>query len=55
MYTGDVQAKIMVKQQPMKMAAAEAVYTTAENVPFSIITVGNLDGSEAYWAIDIRA
>ena len=35
------------------MAAAEAVYTTAENVPFSIITVGNLDGSEAYWAIDI--
>jgi cytochrome d ubiquinol oxidase subunit I len=53
MYTGDVQAKIMVKQQPMKMAAAEAVYKTAENVPFSIITVGNLDGSEAYWAIDI--
>ena len=53
MYTGDVQAKIMVKQQPMKMAAAEAVYTTAENVPFSLVTVGNLDGSEAYWAIDI--
>jgi cytochrome d ubiquinol oxidase subunit I len=53
MYTGDVQAKIMVNQQPMKMAAAEAVYETAENVPFSIVTVGNLDGSEAYWAIDI--
>jgi cytochrome d ubiquinol oxidase subunit I len=53
MYTGDVQAKIMVDQQPMKMAAAEAVYETAENVPFSIITVGNLDGSEAYWALDI--
>ncbi len=54
MYTGDVQAKIMVQQQPMKMAAAEAVYETAENVPFSIVTVGNLDGSEAYWALDIR-
>ena len=53
MYTGDVQAKIMVTQQPMKMAAAEAVYQTKENVPFSIITVGNLDGSEAYWALDI--
>ncbi len=54
MYTGDVQAKIMVQQQPMKMAAAEAVYETAENVPFSVVTVGNLDGSEAYWALDIR-
>ena len=53
MYTGDVQAKIMVQQQPMKMAAAEAVYVTGENVPFSLVTVGNLDGSEAYWAIDI--
>ncbi|MCA0328676.1 MAG: cytochrome ubiquinol oxidase subunit I [Actinobacteria bacterium] len=53
MYTGDVQAKIMVQQQPMKMAAAEALYETQENAPFSLITIGNLDGSEAYWAIDI--
>ncbi|MBI1377986.1 MAG: cytochrome ubiquinol oxidase subunit I [Frankiales bacterium] len=53
MYTGDVQAKIMVQQQPMKMAAAEALYTTQENAPFSLITIGNLDGSEAYWSIDI--
>jgi cytochrome d ubiquinol oxidase subunit I len=53
MYTGDVQAKIMVKQQPMKMAAAEALYETRENAPFSLITIGNLDGSEAYWALDI--
>jgi cytochrome d ubiquinol oxidase subunit I len=53
MYTGDVQAKIMVQQQPMKMAAAEALYETQENAPFSLITVGNLDGSEAYWALDI--
>ena len=43
----------MVQQQPMKMAAAEAVYKTAENVPFSLVTVGSLDGSEAYWALDI--
>jgi cytochrome d ubiquinol oxidase subunit I len=53
MYTGDVQAKIMVQQQPMKMAAAEALYQTQENAPFSLFTVGNLDGSEAYWALDI--
>ena len=53
MYTGDVQAKIMVQQQPMKMAAAEALYETTENAPFSLITIGNLSGSEAYWAIDI--
>jgi cytochrome d ubiquinol oxidase subunit I len=53
MYTGDVQAKIMVQQQPMKMAAAEALYETQENAPFSLITVGNLDGTEAYWALDI--
>ncbi len=53
MYTGDVQAKIMVQQQPMKMAAAEALYETQENAPFSLVTVGNLDGSEAYWALDI--
>jgi cytochrome d ubiquinol oxidase subunit I len=53
MYTGDVQAKIMVKQQPMKMAAAEALYETQENAPFSIVTVGDLSGSEAYWSVDI--
>jgi cytochrome d ubiquinol oxidase subunit I len=53
MYTGDVQAKIMVQQQPMKMAAAEALYETTENAPFSLITVGNLSGSEAYWALDV--
>lgn len=53
MYTGDVQAKIMVQQQPMKMAAAEALYETQENAPFSLITVGDLSGSEAYWSVDI--
>ena len=53
MYTGDVQAKIMVQQQPMKMAAAEAVYATGENVPFSLVSVGNLDGSSRFWSLDI--
>ena len=52
-YTGDVQAKIMVQQQPMKMAAAEALYETTETRPFSLFTIGSLDGSEAYWSLEI--
>jgi cytochrome d ubiquinol oxidase subunit I len=52
-YTGDVQAKIMVQQQPMKMAAAEALYETTEAAPFSLFTIGSLDGSEAYFSLEI--
>ncbi len=44
--TGDIQAKIMVEQQPMKMAAAEALYETAAPAPSPSFTVGTLDGSE---------
>ena len=45
--TGDMDMKIMVDQQPMKVAAAEAVYETAENVPFSVLTVGDITGQTA--------
>ena len=39
--TGDVQGKIMTEVQPMKMAAAEALYDTEEScAPFSIFTIG---------------
>jgi cytochrome d ubiquinol oxidase subunit I len=44
--TGDVQARIMTEQQPMKMAAAEALYDTAKPASFSILTFGSLDGRE---------
>jgi cytochrome d ubiquinol oxidase subunit I len=44
--TGDLQARIMTEQQPMKMAAAEALYETSEPASFSLFTVGSLDGSE---------
>ncbi len=37
----------------MKMAAAEALYETTEAAPFSLITIGSLDGSEAYWSLEI--
>jgi cytochrome d ubiquinol oxidase subunit I len=45
--TGDFQGKIMTEVQPMKMAAAEALYETAAPADFSVLTVGTLDGSEA--------
>jgi cytochrome bd ubiquinol oxidase subunit I len=44
--TGDLQARIMTEQQPMKMAAAEALYETSKPASFSIFTVGSLDGRE---------
>ena len=43
----------MVQQQPMKMAAAEALYETAQPAPFSVLTIGTLDGSEPIFTIEI--
>ncbi len=54
--TGDIQGKIMTDVQPMKMAAAEGLYDTVpegEGAPFSIITVGTLDGHEEVWAVTV--
>ncbi|HSE70025.1 MAG TPA: cytochrome ubiquinol oxidase subunit I [Nocardioidaceae bacterium] len=51
--TGDVQGKIMTEVQPMKMAAAEALYETEAPAAFSIFTIGSLDGSEEKFAIKI--
>ncbi len=51
--TGDIQGKIMTEVQPMKMAAAEGLYTTTSNAPFSVLSVGSLDGSEATRIIEI--
>ena len=43
MVTGDIQARLMDSQQPMKMGAAEAVYRTQSGASFSLTT---LIGSE---------
>ncbi|MEV6969708.1 cytochrome ubiquinol oxidase subunit I [Hamadaea sp. NPDC051192] len=51
--TGDTQGKIMTEVQPMKMAAAEALYETAQPAPFSLFTIGTLDGSEPLYSIEI--
>jgi cytochrome d ubiquinol oxidase subunit I len=51
--TGDYTAKVMTEQQPMKMAAAEALYETTTNAPLSLLTVGTLDGSRPVFQVDI--
>ena len=51
--TGDIDSKIMVQQQPMKMAAAEGLYETESNAGFSIFTVGTLDGEEEVFSIKV--
>ena len=40
--SGDAQAKLMFKQQPMKMAAAEALCTSEQGAGFSIFAVGDV-------------
>ena len=51
--SGDQDAKIMVQQQPMKMAAAEALYETEADAPFSILSIGDLSGSTATHIIEV--
>ncbi|HEY4702762.1 MAG TPA: cytochrome ubiquinol oxidase subunit I, partial [Streptosporangiaceae bacterium] len=48
MVTGDWQARLMDDQQPMKMAAAEAVYRTQYGPSFSLLTIGNLSGQPVF-------
>ena len=48
MVTGDIQARLMDSQQPMKMAAAEAVYRTQSGASFSLLTIGNLSGQPIF-------
>jgi cytochrome d ubiquinol oxidase subunit I len=53
-FTGDLQGKIMTEVQPMKMAAAEALYTTSDScAPFSLFTIGSLDGSKETFSITV--
>ncbi len=51
--SGDVQGKIMTEQQPMKMAAAEALYSTSQPASFSVFTIGTLDGSREIFSIKV--
>jgi cytochrome d ubiquinol oxidase subunit I len=51
--TGDTQGKIMTDVQPMKMAAAEALYHTAQPAPLSVLTIGTLDGTRPLFSLDL--
>lgn len=46
--SGDAQARLMDSQQPMKMAAAEALYQTKDGASFSLLTIGNLSGKPVF-------
>jgi len=46
--SGDLQARLMDVQQPMKMAAAEALYDSADGASFSLLTIGNLEGQPVF-------
>lgn len=51
--SGDLQGKVMTQVQPMKMAAAEALYTTEQPASFSIFTIGTLDGSRELASVKV--
>lgn len=51
--SGDLQAKVMTQVQPMKMAAAEAMFVSADNASFSVVTIGSLDGRDEVFSIRI--
>jgi len=48
---GHSQAQHMVETQPMKMAAAEALWETESPASFSILTIGNLNASEEVFSL----
>jgi cytochrome bd ubiquinol oxidase subunit I len=52
--TGDTQGKLFTQHyQPMKMAAAEALYHTSTPAPFSLLTIGSLNGSHPVFEITL--
>jgi cytochrome bd ubiquinol oxidase subunit I len=42
--TGDIQARLMDTQQPMKVVAAEEAHRAQNGVGFSLPTIGNVSG-----------
>nr|WP_206314568.1 cytochrome ubiquinol oxidase subunit I [Streptomyces coryli] len=51
--SGDRLGKIMYEQQPMKMAAAEALWETEGPAPFSIFAIGDVDKGHNRVAIEL--
>lgn len=53
--TGHTQAQHMVETQPMKMAAAEALWETEDPASFSLFTIGNQANLEDVFSIRLPA
>jgi cytochrome d ubiquinol oxidase subunit I len=53
--SGDQLSLVMVATQPMKMAAAEAMWNTAcgADASFSVFSIGTPDGSEEVWSLRV--
>ena len=51
--SGDLLGKVMFKQQPMKMAAAEALWDGEAPAPFSVFAYGDVDEGHNKVAIEI--
>ena len=53
--SGDQLSLVMVATQPMKMAAAEAMFNSAcgANASFSIFSIGTPDGTEEVWSLRV--
>ncbi|WIM99017.1 cytochrome ubiquinol oxidase subunit I [Actinoplanes oblitus] len=51
--TGDHLGKVMTAVQPMKMAAAEALYETTTGAPFSVLALGKLGHDKPFLTVEI--
>jgi cytochrome d ubiquinol oxidase subunit I len=51
--TGDHLGKVITEVQPMKMAAAEALYATTTGAPFSLFAVGNPGSGKPFLTLEI--
>ncbi|MFI5805607.1 cytochrome ubiquinol oxidase subunit I [Streptomyces sp. NPDC051561] len=51
--SGDTLGKVMYKQQPMKMSAAEALWEGEAPAPFSVFAIGDVDKGHNKVAIEI--
>ena len=51
--SGDHLGKVMTAVQPMKMAAAEALYETTTAAPFSVFAIGELGHDRPFFSIEI--
>jgi cytochrome d ubiquinol oxidase subunit I len=52
-FVGHTQAQHMVQHQPMKMAAAEALWESADPADLSVIAVFDSDEQETRWSLEI--